>query len=438
MKAYKSRTAAIIAAAALIISTSSCTQPAGGAQTGTSAADTAAAQTTASEDTTAPQTTETAVSTEEQSSAAALKYGLWWAKSDEGYQCYYTFNEDGSGSLLYQDLGIGVGLNYSSDGSRYTFEMGGEGAFSYADMTFESDTECTLKWEDGRTEHLTFCTDAPDSFRFYASYDLAEMAKTYYKDKHNGTELSDAVPSFMPDDRIKLELYVQEDGGQTVADTYIIDRFTAAGEDSAGEPVNLEPYGRTYGEGNAYETAPAEDLSGSFALQWKTLKEEGALFGVRYLGYIDPEHNDPETSALYIINILEHTGASKDCNIFIDMPYENFASTQDGTELYLIIPTDPNGTVTVKEFFPLAEDNTASEGRTLYSYQSLPFLLKCNVSEIMPDVIIYITDSNGKTVTWSPGISGEDGHVLTYHPDGTIHDFTDYSRLAGPELAPVG
>ncbi len=388
--------------------------------------------------TTAADTTATAENTTQTASPAVLRPGVWWAKGSYDNECYYSLRDDGTGNIRFQDMGIGVALNYTHDGSRYTFEMGGVGNYSYANVTIDSDTECTFNWEDGRVEHLTYTSDDIDGFSFYASYDLAECARWYYRDLNAGHEPMGADPLIADDGSIEITLYDMADDVKQILAVYYIDRFTAAGVDRGDTPVNLEPYTRTYGEGNAFEDSHVEDLTGSFAPQRKVLNEEGAAFGVWYLGYISPGANDRNTFGAYIRSILEYTGAASDCNIYIDMDDKCFAATNDGSEFYLIIPRSPVGTVTVKEYGLIPEQNTAIEGDTLYSGDGSAFLLKCNVSEIMPDVIVYIADEAGNTVSWSPGISGNDGRVLTYLPNGIIHDFTNYDKLATTDMVPRG
>ena len=56
-----------------------------------------------------------------------------------------------------------------------------------------------------------------------------------------------------------------------------------------------------------------------------------------------------------------------------------------------------------------------------------PFLLKCNVSDIFPEIRMIITDSNGDVFEWSPMISMRDGSVFLTGEDGRkAHDFTHY------------
>ena len=80
------------------------------------------------------------------------------------------------------------------------------------------------------------------------------------------------------------------------------------------------------------------------------------------------------------------------------------------------------------------------EGRELYRQDDnlRPVLLKCNRSEIMPDVVIKLTDDGGRRyVEWSPFLSGENGRITTDNESGAaIHDFTDYSKLMHPDDMP--
>ena len=111
-----------------------------------------------------------------------------------------------------------------------------------------------------------------------------------------------------------------------------------------------------------------------------------------------------------------------------DIDAEDCAGSQ-GDDIFCIVPTDPQAKVTVRELsLGEGEDFEMVEGDLIYESESgAPFLLRCNVSDIMPDTRIYVTDSNGEYI-YSPSLSLEDGQL--YVPDesegAAVYDFTVY------------
>ncbi|MBQ3843250.1 MAG: hypothetical protein II820_11255 [Ruminiclostridium sp.] len=366
-----------------------------------------------------------------------LQTGVWWATSDYDPDSYYTFRDDGSGNIIFQDIGSGVPFGYTRDGAEYTFEIAAAGNFSKMTVISHDNDIAEIKWEDGRVEHLVYQGSA-DSFKFYSNMELGDMAKAYYAGNHDGYVPAVVDSEIDENGMIVIHLYDVVDDHTATGDWYTVDRFTGKGTDVLGNEVDLVMAAGSESDMNG--SADPEDMTGSFAPQKKILNEEGYLFGVRYLGYIDASANDPGIDGLYINNILESTGTAEECNIYIGMPGNHFASTKDGTELYLIVPRDVEGKVTIYE--NVIDYDTAKEslGNVIYKGENAePLLLKCNVSDIFPDVVVEITDKDGKSFQWRPFISGENGQVVTNNAENVkIYDFTDYSRLAGPELVPVG
>ena len=98
-----------------------------------------------------------------------------------------------------------------------------------------------------------------------------------------------------------------------------------------------------------------------------------------------------------------------------------------GNEIYCIIPCDENVSVVVQEYALDPETGEEVQNtRQLYSSQTgQPFIIRCNVSDIIPNVRIIITDSSGNELIYSPSISLRDGAVSI--PDsGNVGDLTLY------------
>lgn len=155
--------------------------------------------------------------------------------------------------------------------------------------------------------------------------------------------------------------------------------------------------------------------------QSSTLTENGAICGVAYIGFAEP---DSDSAACREIFLGSEYGGEFDT--LADIPKENFASSEGGTDLFLIIPADPDSTVAVYAWdFTEENDFIGEKGDAIMSGNGAPFLLKCNRSDIMPDTLVEITDSKGNSLSWSPCISLKDGTVSA--ADG-VFDFTHYSQ----------
>ncbi len=96
-----------------------------------------------------------------------------------------------------------------------------------------------------------------------------------------------------------------------------------------------------------------------------------------------------------------------------------------GGETYLVIPSPDVKSVTVNEWiFDESNDFAGRAGEVLYSSEKPePFLLICNVSEIMPNTLITMTDGE-KTLSHSLSVSLKDGSVVVPLDVPTIKDLT--------------
>ncbi len=136
-----------------------------------------------------------------------------------------------------------------------------------------------------------------------------------------------------------------------------------------------------------------------------------------YLGYLDGSYYE-------ILAHIEDLGVLE-AFPFLEIPKENYIGMVGG-ELYVIVPADPDATVTVCSAVLDEADYTVTAGQQLaYFTGGAPILLKCNVSEIVPNVVLQIT-VDGKTTTYSPSLSGENGQLV--QTEG-VYDFSPYDVL---------
>ena len=166
-------------------------------------------------------------------------------------------------------------------------------------------------------------------------------------------------------------------------------------------------------------------------IQRQILLDEGAMCGVFFLGYVEESAGTLENNRAYYQTIFEEKGYLDAFPFLAEIPDSNFVETEYGQELYCIIPLDTEATVSVNQWI-VDETNGFEEktGEVLYrSEKGTPILLKCNVSEIVPDAELVIVDSNGKQMKWNPSISGMDGSVFVESANGAVYDFTVYDEL---------
>lgn len=465
MKITTKNTLAALIASAALLAAAGCTQNAPAAGT-TSADATAAPETTKAPETTtaAPETTTAATTTTaaeettpaetEATEAAAdepvydsdtakhpFRLGVWIAKdeySEDGElqtydESYYCFREGGTGTVLSQSMGIGLGFSYEqnpNEAMKCRFEIGAADNFRDMEITsVNGEDEYTVKWTDnGIIETWKYIAPA-DDFAFYSNFSLADMAKYYYGIFIDGTVPLEAVASPRPDGLISIKLYNPEvslDGSEWLTWFYI-DRYTGKGHDMDGNPIDLTQFAGSWPQmpyPDSFNPMPAIPELG-------TLRENGEMLGFWYIGYVYPQMNDYNENWETYHEIFSRTGLDAKVPYLGSFPSDSFAATEGGQELYLLLPADVHGTISVTK---LEYDDTTGEqkeGDELYRADDnlRPVLLKCNQSEIMPDVLVRVTDSNGQLLEWSPCISGENGKVVTGQATHSLHDFTDYDNL---------
>ncbi len=128
------------------------------------AGDAAAAATTAASSSSSAATTAPAATTAASDSSASEEKVAFPAGAWENSDVTYTFESDGSGSVIHKDNGTGVPFQYEvSDGkNELTVHMGGventeKVAYAYSDGTL------TLTFEDGRKVALTAAAGKEDA-----------------------------------------------------------------------------------------------------------------------------------------------------------------------------------------------------------------------------------------------------------------------------------
>lgn len=93
-----------------------------------------------------------------------------------------------------------------------------------------------------------------------------------------------------------------------------------------------------------------------------------------------------------------------------------------GYEVYVLIPAESDAALTIGRVELSDAGELVPTGETLYAGGGAPVILRCNVSDIMPNVLVTVTGSDGGVYTGSPTLSLRDGSVWM---EGA-YDFTHY------------
>ena len=98
----------------------------------------------------------------------------------------------------------------------------------------------------------------------------------------------------------------------------------------------------------------------------------------------------------------------------IRIPEERIISAGSNYNAFCFVPADENASVTVCRAEGPNEDGTLSKGDVLYEGKGEPFIVKCMVGDIISDVLVTVTDSQGDAITnYNPMYSGRDGSLMT-------------------------
>lgn len=144
---------------------------------------------------------------------------------------------------------------------------------------------------------------------------------------------------------------------------------------------------------------------------------------VAYLGYFDQEFED-------LGAYLEEKGFLEEYPFIADIPYANYIMLE-GDELYCIVPADEDANIRVYEWvIDESNDYEGAPGRLVYeNHCGVPFLLKGNMSDTMPNMMIEITDSTRGTLEYVPFVSMMDGTLEKPLTVPTIMDITPYEAM---------
>ena len=160
-----------------------------------------------------------------------------------------------------------------------------------------------------------------------------------------------------------------------------------------------------------YEKAEAIDM---IDLWWETSTDEH-LAAVAYLGYAESDLDDFKRYAEQM-GILEKYPFIKNID-------EEHAVLREGGEWYIVVPGEDvqlNG----YDAIPVESVGTVMPGEELLLPATVePVLIRCNVSEIYPNVMIGLRRNDEMPISYSPQLSMKDGALAQSE---NIFDFTPY------------
>ncbi len=163
---------------------------------------------------------------------------------------------------------------------------------------------------------------------------------------------------------------------------------------------------------------PVEESDEVLTTVYEIVDELNASCAVAYLGYTEGPLGDGYTGWFKETQML-------DIYPFLEDISSDHIIEQEGGEVYCIIPRNEAVFITVhaQDF---DYDGNVTVGEELFrSMNSEPFLIRGNISEIVPNTVVNIQYEDGSSIEFSPHLSGENGH-LAIAEDQFILDISEY------------
>ncbi len=169
---------------------------------------------------------------------------------------------------------------------------------------------------------------------------------------------------------------------------------------------------------NSVDSMEAEAELDKLALLKEFTTSKGFVCAASYIGTI----LDGSTETDFIANSPYKTGYP-----FMTQIENERIVRNNGNELYCIVPAKGFNNITVSSFIvDESNDYKGAADKELYSASDgKPILVRGNISEIMPNVIVTL--SNGEDVfSFNPSLSMRDGSLNRYNIKDKVSDFTIY------------
>ena len=171
--------------------------------------------------------------------------------------------------------------------------------------------------------------------------------------------------------------------------------------------------------------AGSASAKGDIFTQRQILADEDCICGVIFLGYVDGEKYLADDEK-YRMQVLVNSGYTEEFEFLTEIPSDRIVETDWGAELYCIYPRRADAVVAVNACgYEESEENGYDlvVGEMMFeSRNGAPFLLRCNISDIMSDCQVSIFNPDGTVLTWSPSISLKDGSVVLPQEGPSVYD----------------
>ncbi len=157
----------------------------------------------------------------------------------------------------------------------------------------------------------------------------------------------------------------------------------------------------------------------------KKIADDGEIFGVAYLGYYDGGFDTA-------IEGMKKEGFWDDF-CFIGELTEDRCILSEGAEWYVVVPVSRNAEISVYEYYfdydkDYIEGVNPGAGREYITVSDgMPVLLRGNISDIMPNLLVEARTAGGEMVKYTPCLSLENGRLDTF--SGGVSDITPYDRM---------
>jgi len=146
------------------------------------------------------------------------------------------------------------------------------------------------------------------------------------------------------------------------------------------------------------------------------------MAAVAFLGYYEGDYEGLD-------DYLDEYKFAEDHPFIKEIDADHFVESEGG-ELYCIVPADEESFVNVYEWIISEENDFMGEvGNIIYEGGADPFILRCNMSDIMPNTFVEVVDSAGNTLEYIPQMSLMSGTLLKPYEVPTILDFTPYEAF---------
>lgn len=202
--------------------------------------------------------------------------------------------------------------------------------------------------------------------------------------------------------------------------------LTACGQESPEDPAATPPaqteqtQTETPGQAPQQEEPTAQEAP-SLVKMRELLTQGGYLCGVAYLG------NLPQGTVL--ADFLKSQTLPEGADFLTDLPQDRLVA-YEGTEVYCLVPRDPQATLTVQEFLSNeANGYQGKPGETLYSGGGDPVVLACNVNDVLPNLLVTLNGAGGEKMVYNPSRSLCDGTVAL-PATAKAYDFSHYQTEA--------